>query len=159
GMFGGGNADQAKMQKQLEEAMERDIPAYRASRIAMVGINLLLGILMLIAGIGLLGARSWARMLGLVTALAAVLVSIGQLVYNGLFVLPATSRAVTEVLPGAMPQGQPGGQEVLKATQWMVTGALYAGLGVAVLVIIYLLIIVLLLVRRDVRAACSGADV
>lgn len=156
--FPGGDEKQAKLQKDLEAAIERDVPAYRAIQIALPVVSLLLGIAMLAAGIGLLRSQAWARLLAMLTALVAILVKVFEIAYQLIFVIPASNKALNDVLPGAMPQGQPGGQELVKFMQVFVPAMAFVVVGILVLVIVYLLIIVMLLLRRDVRAAVSGAD-
>jgi hypothetical protein len=161
GLFGGGDPQQAQMQKQMQEAIERDVPAYRVVQIAIPILGLALSLAMLIAGIGLLGMHSWARMLAVLAALIAVASTAFQAIYQVVFVLPATSDALGAALPAAMAKGPgpgpaPGAAAMATMMQMVFTMTGIVTVVLYVLIIAYLLLIVVLLQRRHVRAAFAA---
>jgi hypothetical protein len=149
----GGNPNQAQLQQQ--QLIERNVPGYRAVRAVTALLGLTLAIALLIAGIGLIGMRSWARMLALIVCFVAVASTLFQVVYQSALVLPAMNKAFQAAPAGAMPQG-PGGPEMAQLMQTM-----FPAIAVVIVIwhflwMIYLLIIVLLLRRRHVRAAFAA---
>jgi hypothetical protein len=156
-LFGGRDPQQEKLQKQLQDAMEREIPGYRAVQVLGVALGLTQGIAFLIAGIGLIGIRSWARTLALVAGLVAIAWSIFQAVYQSAFVIPVMNHALQVELPAAIPaKAGPQGAGVVAVLQTFMTAVAVASVIFYVVVIIYLLIILLLLRRRHVRAAFAS---
>src|SRR4051794_25000774 len=63
--MGAGDPAQAELQKQLQDALERDVPAYQAFQIGGAVLGLAEAIPLLVAGIGLLAMLRWARTLAL----------------------------------------------------------------------------------------------
>jgi hypothetical protein len=162
GLFGG-DPQQAQMQKQLQDAIERDVPAYRVVQIAFPILGLAQSLALLIAGIGLLGMHSWARVLAVLAALIAVASTAFQAIYQVVFVIPATSDALGAALPAAMakapgpgPGPGPGAAEVGKMMHLVFTMTGIVTVILFVLIIAYLLVIVFLLQRRHVRAAFAA---
>lgn len=159
--FGAANPQQAQMQKQMKEDMERDVPGYQIVQIATVIVGLGLSLAILVAGIGLLGMHSWARKLAVIAALIAVASAAFQTIYQIVFIIPATTNAMAAALPGAMAKGPgqvppPGAAAFGNMMQAM--GPLMGFMTVVfyVAIIAYLLIIVFLLQRRRVRAAFAA---
>lgn len=157
--FGGGDPQQVQMQKQMQEAMERDAPGLKVIQIAGPIINLVESSSLLVAGIGLFGMRSWARILALVGAGTAITTTVLHTVYQIVLVIPAMTGAMADALPAAMPKG-PGpnpGPAFAKIMEAMspVMGFMTAVICIAV--VIYLSIIVFLLLRRNVRVAFATA--
>jgi hypothetical protein len=158
-VFGGGDPQQAQMQKQMKEAMERDIPGLQVTQIAMPIVNLVEAITLLVAGIGLFGMHSWARGLALVGAGTAITTTVLHTVYQIVFVIPAMTGAMAAAIPAAMPKGPgpnpgPAFANVMEAMS-PVMGFITAVICIAV--VIYLSIIVFLLLRRNVRVAFASA--
>jgi hypothetical protein len=161
GLFGGGDPQQAQMQKQVQEAIERDVPGLRVFQIAGTIVGLAEALALLIAGIGLLGMHSWARKLAVITALIAVASTAFQVIYQVVFVMPATTNAMKVALPAAMPKGPgpgpaPGAAQIAQMMEVMFTAINIGTVIFCVLVIAYLLVIVILLQRRPVRAAFAA---
>ena len=150
----GGDQQQEKMQKQVEEAMERDVPAYRIVQVTMPILGLALAFAMFGAGIGLIGMHSWARKLAVIAALIAVASSAFQAFYQAVFVIPATAKIMADVMPAALAKGPggppPGAAAVGKMMETMIPIMGFMVVVLYVLVIVYLLIIVFLLQQRHV---------
>ncbi len=157
GMFGGGDPQQAKLQKDLQEAIEREVPGQRIVQFVVPGVSLVLGCTLLAAGIGIFAMRSWARMLGIVTALLAIAFTGLQAIFQVIFVMPATNNAMANVLPKDMPKGPPGAPDLVRFVQISVSVASIVQMVILAAVALYLAIIVLLLVRRTARAAFAAA--
>lgn len=156
-LFAGGDPNQAQLQKQLENTLERDVPGYRAFQTVGIILNLAESLSLLIGGIGLLSMGSWARILTLVVSVIAIVSTTLQAVYQVALVLPAMNNAFQVVLPAALAQGGgPQGADALRVMQMMVTVIAIVTAVVFLLVIVYLIIIVVLLCRRHVRAAFAA---
>jgi hypothetical protein len=158
-LFGGGDPQQAQLQKQVEEAMAKDVPVYKPVQIAGLVVGLLSALAFLAAGIGLLGMQSWARLLALAAALFTVFYDIAQSIYQLVFVMPAMNRVFTEVLPNALPKGPaPMPAEFMQIMKASLIAGIVIGVLIQIAVIVYLLIIVFLLMRSNVRAAFAGVE-
>ena len=81
---GGGGKEQEAFQKELEDALAREIPNQKPIHIAETGSGLVLSALMLASGIGMLNLRPWGRLLGLVYAVLGMIstlaITIGRFV-------------------------------------------------------------------------------
>jgi hypothetical protein len=154
-----GGPNQPDIQK-MQQALEQDIPGYRAFQIANPTVGLALSFAILLAGIGLLGMKSWARTLALVICVLDIL-WIGFLTfYQSVYVMPVSTKAAEAMMAGiAKGPGKPGVpppaqmEGIMKLATTVGTGLLIA---FYVVLIIYLLIIVILLGRAHVRAAFAG---
>jgi hypothetical protein len=158
-LFGGGDPQQAQMQKQIEDAMERDVPLYRAMQVTAPIVGLVFALAILGAGFGLLGMQPWARLLAIGTALLTVLFNVFQTIYQLVFLIPAMNRAIGDALPNAMAKGPaPPPVDLTQVVKVSLLAGVAIGVLIQVAVIVYLLTIVFLLMRRNVRAAFAGAD-
>jgi hypothetical protein len=147
----------AQMQKALEEAMEKDLEGHKALQTAIAIVGLGEAVALLIAGIGILYMRRWARTLAFVACLIAIATSLLQAIYQAVLVMPAMSRAFEVALPAALPQGGgPQAAELMRFMKMMMTIATVGGLILSTVFIVYLFVIVYLLCRRHVRAAFMG---
>jgi hypothetical protein len=158
-LFGGGDPQQAQLQKQIEEALDRDVPLYSVVQLASPIIGLVFALAFLSAGLGLLGMHSWARLLAIATAVFIVLFNIVQSIYQLVFFLPAMDRVFTDVLPNAMPKGPaPMPVDIVQVVKISMMVGVVIGLIIQIAVILYLLVIVFLLLRHNARAAFAGTD-
>jgi hypothetical protein len=82
----------------------RQIPGYLPIAIAQMIVSLGLGIVLIIAGIGLLRLRNWARMLSIAYAVFNLLLQIAWLVYHLAVIVPAINRALNQALPPGLQQ-------------------------------------------------------
>jgi hypothetical protein len=71
----------------IAEATDR-IPGYLAVEITRYALFLVNSILLLIAGVGLLSVRNWARVLSLIYAISMILIELGHLIYVVSYVHP-----------------------------------------------------------------------
>lgn len=157
-MFGGGDPNQEKFQKELEKHLERDAPGYQAFQISSSVLGLAGSLALLIGGIGLFGMKPWARTLTLFAALATILLTVFQTVYMVAYIMPAMNNAFQVVMPAMLEQQGAGvkGREAMRLVETMITVMTVGIIMVYVLVIVYLFVIVLLLSRQHVRAAFAG---
>ena len=78
----------------LQRFVTKEVPGYYPVIFGMLALNVLLGIVMIAAGIGLLRMSSTARVVAMLLVLISLLISFGGGVYNAVFVLPAQARFV-----------------------------------------------------------------
>jgi hypothetical protein len=98
----------------LVRFMNRELPSYQAVEISHAVALLVLGLVCVVAGIGLLYLQGWARWVTVAYAVLIILVQLGYVAYELAFVIPATQRfQATQVHPGfAPPPGTQQGQAV-----------------------------------------------
>lgn len=153
GAFGPQDPNQQKLQKEIEDIMAKEVPAQKAFQIGGNIVGLLEAIAMLIAGIGLLGMRSWARTLAIVAAAVIIVTTLIQTVYYVIYVGPATRNAMQLVI-----QNQKGPQpaqvaQVMEITMSIVVVAIPIFM---LLIVAYVVVILVLLTRAHVRQAFAN---
>jgi hypothetical protein len=152
GLFGAGNPQQAQMEKDLNEAMEKDAPGFRIVNACANVANLIEALALLGGGIFLFGMHPWARRTVLASALVAVLTTAANTIYQLVFVVPAMSN----VMAAAMPKGPGPGPDMGKLLRAVMPVSAVLTALLWLMVIVYLLAIVVLLVLPHVRAAFSA---
>ena len=153
-----GDAAQQKLKKEIEEALQADVPGYQVVGAANKILGLGEAVALLCAGIGLLNLRFWARTLALWTCLVAISHTLFQAVYQSVFVLPALNRVFREVVPGILMNPRAAGDfEAADFLRLVMTLTVIAWVIVYVVLIVYLVIIMVLLCRRNVRPAFAAA--
>jgi hypothetical protein len=157
-IFVGNDPVQAQIQKQVQDALKRDVPGYEASQVISGILTLVLSAAILIAGIGILSLRRWSRALGLVACVITIAVTAIQALYQAVYVIPVMSEAFRVILPLAAPQAGPQGAQALKFMETMMTLVAVFTVGLYVILAVYLGIIVILLLRSPVRAAFEAAE-
>ncbi len=151
----GGDPNQAKFQKDLQDALQREVPGYQAYLVAGSILGLAVSLALLIGGIGLLGMNSWARTLVLLGCLIAMAYRAFQVVYESAFVVPATVKALQGAPAAALAKDKQAAEFMIRMQPLFPLLAV-AMVIVYVLILVYLLILVLLLCRSHVRAAFAG---
>ena len=166
-----GNDPAALFQKELEDTLEAEVPAYKAVTITSTVVGLVTAVTLLIAGISLLGMKTRARTVAIVFCFIVMCSLAFHLVYSTVYVVPAMKKAMTVGMPKMiqqmqLKQGMPAAAqakakeaaEVLaKITEIVTVGAAVAGIIVNGLWIAYMVVIILLLRRPHVLAAFAGA--
>ncbi len=150
---------QARLQKEMEAALNADFPLATAFQVAGTCVSLILGGFILVGGIGLLGMKAWSRTLTLRLCILFIALCLIQAVFQLSSLMPATNRALQEALPKAMdavPQGGAVPPNFPEMIQTFVYIFFVAIIGFYVFDIIYLTIIVGLLSRRNVRTAFAN---
>ncbi len=156
--FAGQDPAQAKVMKEVQAAIAADLPAGESIQIVAALVGLCESVALLVAGIGLLGMRHWARTLALTVAIIAIVTTVLQSIYQVAVVMPATSRALQAVLPAAAPQPGPQGAQFAQGVRFVMQIGSIISIVIYVLVILYLLVIIILLLQRHVRPALAGWD-
>ena len=121
--------------------LNRELPGYQAIEIGRGALVLILGIVLIAAGIGLLMVQNWARWVSLVYGILSILLHTGYVVYELAFVKPATERWQKLFLQkqglGALPPQSPA--ESLGTTVGVIgAGAVFIIYSLVLLVILFL---------------------
>ena len=144
---GGAGKEQEAFQKELEDAMAREMPNQKPVQVAETASSLVLSVLMLASGIGMLNLRPWGRLLGLVYAVLGMASTLAGLAYAVGVVMPALDRAAASVKV-------PKEQEQVFSLVMKVTPLLMIGLSV--LALVYQVIVLVVLTRPSVKRAFAG---
>jgi hypothetical protein len=92
GLGGAPSSQQGKgpesVQPRMMKHMEESLPHYQAVQYGNLGVDLLISVLMIVAGIGLIAMKSWGRLLSLVYAVLSILFHVWQLVYAYAYTIP-----------------------------------------------------------------------
>src|SRR5262245_13805382 len=152
--FAGGDPAQAKIMKEVQEAIVAEMPAYESIQVISSIVSLAEAVALLVAGIGLLSMRRWARTLAIIAAVVAIATGALQAGFQMAVVMPATSRALQKALPAVVPQNAgPQAQQAAQAVRFFMSLTGVLTVAVMAFLAIYLLVIVILLCQRRVRAA------
>jgi fatty acid desaturase len=150
GRPGGGaaaTADQKEvqdMQKKLEDALEKESPAYKTRQPFFAVLSLLTSVMLLVSGLGLWNMSSWARPVNLIYAALSLIHSLASLFFALAYDIPITNKVIAE-MPAA-------GQQAAMTKQIM-GFAIYGAVGFIVLAMIYPIItIIVMLLPSTVRA-------
>lgn len=126
--------------------LQNNVPGYTIYKMVGAVLRLLAGVSFLVAGIGIVNLRPWARATAIGWCVLYLLLTVGNLVYHFALVSPATRRFVRELLAPQMgPAG--GGLGFLSGFQ----DALVA--VISLLFVVYLIVILCLLLQGHVAAA------
>jgi hypothetical protein len=143
-------------------AVEKQLPGYIAFAIGSLVLNLLLSILLVIAGLGLLRMESWARRLCIGYGMASLVVTLAGLVFTLAYVNPAVARWQRErdeqVLrqqqqQGNVLAGRPGVGASLGSPSWMNN---LPALGSALFSMAYATALLVVMFLPDVSDAFAG---
>lgn len=131
--------------------LNRTVPGYQVVEIGSRLLVMLLGLLLVVAGIGLLGGQSWARWLSVFYALLMIPLQLGYLVYELGLVVPAVQLWEKQLAQrqgfGGMQGPQAAGQQV---------GTIVGIVGAGGLWIITALVILVMMFLPAMSAAFSG---
>jgi hypothetical protein len=136
-------------------AFYESVPGYIPFMIVSAVLGGIMAVVLIVAGIGLLRMRGWARMACFVYAVYAILSSLGGAAYNFAVVLPATEKWMAEFQKKIQPKGAaapagPGASiNTISGAAGTIAGTIY---GIA-----YALVLLIVLNLRDVRAAFARA--
>jgi hypothetical protein len=139
----GGGLDFAQLQKKMQE-----LPGYQEMAYGGLGANLLLGFMLLAAGVGLLNMQPWARTLSLVYAPLAICDRLVSFFYSLLVVLPGVSVAI--------PLSSTAAQE--EAAMSLMRASIMIGVVVDLLFIAYPIMVLVILTRAPVVAAFRAEE-
>lgn len=157
--FGGADPAQEKVMKEVQAAIVAEMPAYESIQVIGTVVSLAESVALLIAGIGLLNMRRWARTLALIAAVVAIVTGVLQAGFQMAVVMPATSRALQKALPAVVPANAgPQAQQAVQAVRFFMNLTAVLTIAVMAVLAIYLLVIVILLCQRRVKAAFAAWD-
>jgi hypothetical protein len=129
--------------------MKTEVPAFAVLTIGEVVANLVLNVLLIIAGIGLLTVQSWGRVLSICYSILTIVIKIGSLIFTLAIVNPATERWQQDYLrrhPGI------GGADAMGNNAFnSVSSVLGAVLGMA-----YCVVLLIMMLLPSVSAALAG---
>jgi hypothetical protein len=101
GLFSFGNPQMAQQQQAQQEAMQRvlseRVPHLQAYQAETVVVSLALSVALIVAGIGLLYLRGWARALSLLYGVLSILQTLIAAVYSFVYVVPANEEAFRQI--------------------------------------------------------------
>jgi hypothetical protein len=153
----GGGPDPMALQKAM-----MDLPGYQAYTYGNLALTLVLGVLLLAAGIGLLGMRPWARALSLVYVPLAILSRVGEFLYTVLVLAPGMDTIMQDFMQkqiGAMaPPGAGAPPIPSQAMGSLMRTTTMIGAVVGLLFIAYPVTVFILLNLSYVKAAFRGEE-
>jgi hypothetical protein len=104
---------------EIPKLMDQEIPGWQTIEIGRSLLLLLLGVILIVAGIGLLKMQVWARWLCVLYAVLSTFLTISYLIFQLAFALPAMDRVNAKIEkqqpPGvvvAKPPGQSAGESI-----------------------------------------------
>jgi hypothetical protein len=108
------------------EAISKEAPHWLEVQFARSTLFIILSLLVLVASVGLLNMKGWARVLSIIYGLAACALHIPWAIYQAVYVMPAMQKLMAK---GAMPGAGP-------ANAGAATGAGYFVLGLILVVFV-----------------------
>jgi hypothetical protein len=93
----GNDPQQERIQRAMEQGIEKNFPAYKTYEKAEGGVALLMAALLIVAAIGLIQMKTWGRMLSYLYAVLAIVHVIVNGIIAFLFVLPGTRDAFAQI--------------------------------------------------------------
>ncbi len=134
----------------LNRKVAEEVPGFIIVESGTHGLNLLLGLVKIFAGIGLLKMSSPARLLAIGAAIVSILVTLGHAAYTAVLVIPVYDKVFAEQLKNAPPMPFDFAQ-LMQGSMWV--GVLF---GIVLALAIWLTVI-FLLSGQKVRAAFAEA--
>lgn len=131
------------------------IPGFYAFTIADAVLSIGLGILLIVAGVGLLKVKPQGRTLSLVYAVAKIVVVVAGAVYAIGYVQPA-SEAWTKEFMAKMTKQQPPGTPVPSIPTLGPGGSIAAGVMSSLMYLVYPIVLLVLLNTPTIKAAFYG---
>jgi hypothetical protein len=134
-----------------QKAMVDAIPGYAAFNYAQMAVSLVVGILLVVAGVGLLSMKPWARTLSIVYAVISILNHIVELGYQFGVVVPNMDAAMQKMFEGDPNLKAAGANLGGFGTASAVVGALFGAAFIA-----YPIAVWIVMTRPAVVAAFRG---
>jgi hypothetical protein len=129
------------------ELLAKEVPAHNFVQIATAVANLPVGLIMIVAGVGLLRLMPSARYLAYGITIFEILLALLHSVHAAVWVIPAQNRLFMEEVPNQPPDPV---AQIMNASMW---GMLFFGLG---LVLVFLVPVIFLLSTPSARAAFAS---
>jgi hypothetical protein len=134
------------LQPRMMKHMEENVPYYQAVQYGNLSLDVVLSVLMITAGIGLVGMKSWGRTLSLVYAALSILYHVWQLVYAYAYTIPIMNAFFDEEMADK--------QVAAFASSMKTITAISPLLGA--IVVIYPIIVIIIMLLPSVAAAFRG---
>ena len=137
----------------VKEMLAKEAPGYMIVQIGNLGVGLLFGLLMILAGVGLLQLMPIARWGTFAILAVKILQNIAISAYGAIYIFPTTQRIMAQ-------QMQNPNQPPLPFDIGMIfSGSMRVGLVLELLIVfVYILIIIILLNLKSSRDAFSGVS-
>jgi uncharacterized membrane protein (DUF2068 family) len=100
------NLPQLAQMRELPERLQREVPGYIAVEVSTYVLGLVLSVLSLVAGIGLLRMKGWARWAAVICGALLIISNIAHTAYQWIYINPVTARWTEEKMP-KLPPGTP----------------------------------------------------
>jgi hypothetical protein len=145
------NNPAAQMQKEMMEGLEKaqaSVPGGKATQYGQMGVDLLLGVMMVLSGIGLLKMQPWGRSLAIAYGVLSLLLKVFAIVWGLVFVIPAMTEFIDAF-------GAKGPQQATFAMIMRISA--YAAVIGPVIVAVYPIIVLYFMLNARTRAAFRGA--
>jgi hypothetical protein len=146
------------------ESMGRHIPYFWEIQIAQTILSVVLTLVLLVAGIGLLGMKPWARVASIVYGVVAILEKFAELAFTIAYVLPAQAKINEDVRNSLLNSLPPGvNPPTTTSNPLLESASSFAGSLIALIYPVVVLIIMLLpgvtaAFRRPVDEPPSGGS-
>jgi len=133
-----------------EEILAKDLPGHQIIDIGNVIANLLIGLAMILAGVGVLNLMPIARYAAYVVVVFHLLKSVGQAAYGAIFIVPVMEKIVAQQAPNQ--------QQAPFDIGKVMAGGMWFGIALGLIIpLAFCVPIIILLSVRSARAAFSGA--
>ncbi len=143
----GANPDMLDPNNPDNQRLANEVPGYNIVQIGTAVANLPTGLIMIVAGAGLLRLLPSARYLAYGITIFEILIALFHSGYTGALVIPAQNRIFAEEVPNLPPDPM---ADFMNVSMW---GMLLFGLG---LVLVFLVPVLFLLSTRSARAAFAS---
>lgn len=146
--------DPQELMKQVQERM----PSYiQTAGIAFGAVDVILSIMLIIAGIGLLQMRSWGRILSILYAVVSILIKIAFAVYTFILVMPV-SREVNQVMFQQLraQAKNPQEQAMMQAMMGMADMMSMLQAVVPLITMVYPIVVLVIMFLKSTRQAFAG---
>ena len=146
--------DQGGQQARMQAMLDAGAPGHQIVQFGSMGLHILIGFAMVGAGIGVLRWSNVARIIACIAIVLEVIVTVGNGIFQIVFIMPVTNRFIAEVVQAQQKQGAPPPPFDLNA---FMTGTGIATIFVMILIKFALLLpIGICLNLAGARAAFSG---
>jgi hypothetical protein len=150
---GGGIVFVSRVQRELIDFMNDRIFAYLAWEVAKHGMTVLLGTMLILAGIGLIMQRRWGWLLTLFCAPCTLLLQVAYIVFQVLCVLPAVHDFQRQFLGNELSGPEAQGRAIGNAVGIFFAAGVPCAYAVATIIVLLLPVTL-----RDLRAAESARE-
>jgi hypothetical protein len=136
------NLPQLAQMREFSELLQREVPGYITVEVSSYVLGLVLSVLLIVAGIGLLRMKGWARWTALICGVTLIIAHSAHIAYHWIYVDPVRARWTQEKMP-KLPPGAPNvtalfDRPIVKAI--MVGGTLVFSIGFPIALVVVMLL-------------------